>query len=77
MPNIRTYAKPSMNVSLFKKFAVREKVTVEFRAEWFNAANSPVYGQPGTGYTSPAFGVVVPDQINLARVGQLSLRLVF
>ncbi len=76
-PNIRTYALPQVNVSMFKSFRFRDRVRTEFRAEWFNASNSPIYGQPGTGYTSPTFGVVVPDQINLARVGQLALRVVF
>jgi hypothetical protein len=77
MPNIRTHSLPQVNVSMFKTFHYRERVRAEFRAEWFNATNTPIYGQPGTGYTSPTFGVVVPDQINLARVGQLALRIVF
>ncbi len=77
MPNIRTHSLPQMNVSMFKNFQIRERARLEFRAEWFNATNSPIYGQPGTGYTSPSFGVVVPDQTNLARVGQVALRLMF
>jgi hypothetical protein len=77
MPNIRVHSLPQVNVSMFKNFQIRERARLEFRAEWFNASNSPIYGQPGTGYTSASFGVVVPDQTNLARVGQVALRLVF
>ena len=77
MPNIRTHARPIANVSMFKTFQIRERARLEFRAESFNATNSPIYGQPGTSYTSNSFGVVVPDQVNLARVGQVALRLMF
>ena len=42
-PNLRNHWRPQINMSLFKTFPVRENVTLEFRAEAFNAFNSPIY----------------------------------
>jgi hypothetical protein len=62
---------------VFKQFKVRERVTVEFRAEVFNATNSPIYAGPTTSVTSPLFGVVAISQQNFPRNMQFALRLKF
>ena len=76
-PNLRNHWRPSINMSLFKVFPVREGVALEFRAEAFNTTNSPIYAGPATGITSPQFGAVVLDQQNFARNMQFALRLRF
>jgi hypothetical protein len=60
-----------------KIFPVHEGVTLEFRAEAFNAFNSPIYAGPNTSVTSSQFGVVTRDQQNFARNMQFALRLRF
>jgi hypothetical protein len=76
-PNIRNDWKPDINMSVFKQFRVREKVTVEFRGEVFNLTNSPIYAAPTTSVTSALFGVVAISQQNFPRNMQFALRLKF
>lgn len=76
-PNLRNYWLPQMNMSVFKMFPIRERVRLEFRAEAFNAFNTPIYGPPNVGLTSAQFGVVTLDQNNFPRNMQFALRLKF
>lgn len=76
-PNLRNDWKPAINASLFKEFPLTERMRLEFRAETFNAFNTPIYAGPTTGITSPQFGKVVLDQQNFARNMQFALRLRF
>ena len=76
-PNITDPWRPQVNMSLFKLFPIRERVKLEFRAESFNAFNTPIYAGPDTGITSSNFGVVTRDQQNFARNMQFALRLRF
>jgi hypothetical protein len=54
----------------------REKSSVEFRAEFFNAFNHPQFSNPDTNLSSPTFGVISSTSVN-ARIGQLALRFSF
>jgi hypothetical protein len=54
----------------------REKSSVEFRAEFFNALNHPQFASPDTNFSSPTFGVISSTAVN-ARVGRLAVRLSF
>lgn len=47
-----------VDVSLLKNFVVRERATVQFRAECFNISNTPNFGQPGNSVTAANFGVI-------------------
>lgn len=38
----------NLDLGLFREFSVRERVKVQFRAEAFNAANTPHFNNPGT-----------------------------
>jgi hypothetical protein len=76
-PNLRDHQLPQMNASVFKTFRLSERFRLEFRAEAFNAFNTPIYGSPATGITSANFGQVVADQWNFPRSLQLALRLKF
>jgi hypothetical protein len=44
--------------SLFKKTTIRERVGVEFRAEFFNLFNRPDFGQPDS-TLGPGFGEIL------------------
>ena len=61
----------NIDFSLFKNFAVTERARVQFRAEAFNATNTPFFGQPtNLGFVSLAS--ISPDA---PRVGEIrSLR---
>ncbi len=44
--------------SLLKNFKVKERATVQFKAEVFNLTNTPNFGQPGNSVTASSFGVI-------------------
>ncbi|MFB3779728.1 MAG: hypothetical protein ACE141_19065 [Bryobacteraceae bacterium] len=77
LPGIRTSVPLVMDFSLFKDFAIYERLRLQFRAEAFNLANTPMFGGPNTSLTSAAFGQVTPAQANDPRIVQLALRLMF
>jgi len=64
------------DVSLFKQFAINERVRMQFRAEFFNASNTPRFGTPNTTVNSAAFGVIT-SQANAPRQVQFGLKLLF
>jgi trimeric autotransporter adhesin len=64
------------DVSVFKNFAIKERLKAQFRAEALNATNTVEFGNPGTTYTSSTFGVI-SSQINQPRMVQLGVRVSF
>jgi hypothetical protein len=76
-PNIRNQWATQVNMSMFKNFKIREKVNFQFRAEAFNAFNTPIYQGPDTGVTSNSFGRVTISQQNFPRSMQFAFRLSF
>ena len=76
-PNIRNHWANQVNLSMFKNIRFHERYNLQFRAEAFNAFNTPIYAGPNTGLTSPTFGLVVLDQQNFPRSMQFALRLSF
>jgi hypothetical protein len=44
-PNFRTF-----DFSVFKDFKIKERITAQFRAEFFNVLNHPVFGQVDSGH---------------------------
>jgi len=76
-PSLRPPKVPNADISLFKAFPIRENLRLQFRAEAFNATNSPQLGLPNTSLTSTSAGVVTLTQSNDPRNIQLSLRLTF
>jgi hypothetical protein len=77
LPTIRPPKVPNTDLSLFKAVQVHERFNVQFRAEAFNATNSPQLGGPSTSLTSTSAGVVTMTQNNDPRNVQLSLRVRF
>jgi hypothetical protein len=61
---------------LIKRTPITEKVTLMFRAEFFNVFNRTVFGAPVGNVTAGNFGRV-SSQANTPRQGQLALRLDF
>jgi hypothetical protein len=74
---LRQYRPMQSNLSLFKNFTIWEKLKAEFRAEAFNAFNTPEFGPANTTSTSSLFGVVTNTQGNDPRAIQAALRLTF
>jgi Carboxypeptidase regulatory-like domain/TonB dependent receptor len=66
-----------LDFSTFKDFKVKEDMTLQFRAEFFNIFNHPNFGFPGVDLGTAAFGVISDTGNNLARNIQFALKLVF
>jgi len=76
-PTIRPPKVPNADISMFKAVTVHERYRVQFRAEAFNATNSPQFNTPSTSLTSTSAGTVTLTQVNDPRNVQLSLRVLF
>ena len=69
--------------SVFRKFNITERLKMEFRAESFNASNTPWFDKPNTNIGDAAFGQVTTAQgtqsvkVNMNRSFQASLRIAF
>ena len=66
-----------IDFSLFKDFLFTERFRLQFRAESFNLANTPQWGQPGTTQGNSDFGVINGTQANSQRHVQFALRFMF
>ncbi len=68
----------NLDMSVIRSFPIKEQFHFEFRAEAFNLANHPIFGEPGNDLNSPStFGSVQTNQANLSRILQVSGKLVF
>jgi hypothetical protein len=74
----------NIDLSLSRDFKIRERDTITFRAEAFNATNSVVLGGVTTGVTSTSFGRLVPiaqstapGNNTTARVMQFAIKYAF
>ena len=76
-PTIRPPKVPNADISMFKAFTLHERLNLQFRAEAFNATNSPQFNAPSTGLTATTAGTVTLTQVNDPRNIQLSLRVRF
>ncbi|MCX6590724.1 MAG: TonB-dependent receptor [Acidobacteria bacterium] len=61
------------DVSVFKTFAVGEKLKAQFRAEALNFTNTPSFNGPNTTFGNPQFGRIT-SQANFSRMIQLGVR---
>jgi hypothetical protein len=64
------------DISLLKSVIVRDRVNVQFRAESFNAFNTPQFAGPNTSFGSSSFGQIT-SQANFPRYLQLGLRVAY
>jgi hypothetical protein len=86
--NVREPIKPQMDLSMFKRFILREGMSFEIRGEFFNVLNTPNYGGPSTtlgasnsGSAAGGGSIATPNgiltQANDPRIGQLTARFNF
>jgi len=66
----------NLDFSLFKDFRV-ERVTAQFRTEFFNLTNTPQYGQPQAQVGSGDFGAIRSTRLSSERQIQFALRLIW
>ena len=64
------------DISVFKSFPVRERITFQFRAEALNAFNTPQFRAPNTAVGNSNFGAIT-QQANFPRYLQLGGRISF
>ncbi len=64
------------DLSLFKNIPIRERANVQFRAEAFNAFNTPLFNGPNTSFGSSNFGTIT-SQANFPRYLQLGLHITY
>ena len=67
----------NVDVSLFKAIPLTERFKMQFRAEAFNVANTPQWGQPDTTQGNSTFGRITSTQPNTQRHVQFALRFMF
>ena len=75
----------NLNLSLFKDISIKEKYSLQLRAETFNFTNTPMFANPSTSITSQTFGYITGtvatgtgvNGIGGGRVLQLGARFTF
>lgn len=65
----------NFDAAALKNFMFKERIRVQFRTEFFNALNTPFFGNPGTTYGTATFGKIT--SAGDPRVIQLGLKVVF
>jgi hypothetical protein len=75
-PHLYSAGLNSWNIALDRTQVIKERYNVQFRAEFFNAFNTPNFAAPVTSISAPNFGQVTSTE-NGPRVIQLGLRLSF
>jgi hypothetical protein len=76
LPNVRQPGLKTADISLFKSFTFRERTTLTFRAEAFNALNTTQLGPAASTVGSSNFGVISSTAADPRDV-QLALKLTF
>jgi len=72
--NLRADGTLTLDASLLKNTPITEKVNLQFRCEFFNVLNHPVFLAPDLSPTSTGFGTIT-GQNNLPRTIQMALKL--
>lgn len=74
--NIRSDGINNWDISILKNTQIREKIKVQFRAEFLNTMNHAMMSNPSTGPYSSAFGTVNTEKDNPRRI-QLGIKLIY
>ena len=76
LPDVRGPGMRNLDFSLFKNFALKERMSLQFRAEAFNTTNTPSFSDPNQNFNAVAFGQITATS-NAARQVQFGLKLLF
>ena len=76
LPDDRAPGMNNYDLSLFKNFKPRERLTVELRVESFNALNHPQFGAPTSNINSVTFGQI-SSTANSPRNMQVAMKVLF
>ena len=74
--SMRGPGQANWDVSLFKDFKFKERVSAQFRAEALNVLNTPLFRAPNTQFGGSTFGTIT-QQANFPRYIQLGFRVSF
>lgn len=74
--NLRRDATKNLDLSVLKRFPIRERMYLQLRFETFNTINHVGFGAPNLTPTSTAFGTIT-SQANTPRKIQIGARLVW
>ncbi|MGH9471052.1 MAG: carboxypeptidase regulatory-like domain-containing protein, partial [Terriglobia bacterium] len=66
----------NFDFSLIKNTKISERLSLQFRAEFFNLFNTVQFAPPDTTFNTPNFGAVT-SQLNQPRIIQFALKLLF
>ncbi|MGH8102122.1 MAG: hypothetical protein ACREIW_12555, partial [Chthoniobacterales bacterium] len=78
LPDVLSDGLFNIDLSLYKSFRIRERHSLQFRAESYNLTNTPTFDTPGRTFGSATFGVVTATAFNpQPRQMQFALKLVF
>lgn len=73
---LRTHPARQVDMTLGKTTRLREKLRLQFRAEFFNLTNTVRFAPPNSTFGNPQFGTV-SSQLNQPRVIQFGLKLLY
>jgi hypothetical protein len=76
LADVRGPGMRNLDFSLFKNFALVERMSLQFRAEAFNTTNTPSFSDPNQNFNAVAFGQITGTS-NAARQVQFGLKLLF
>lgn len=76
LPDVRGPGIAQWDFALFKRTQITEKTGIEFRTEFFNLFNTPIFRHPGTALGTPQFGVISGTR-GVPRLVQFGLRFLF
>jgi hypothetical protein len=76
LADVRAPGINNWDLSAIKDFKAFERMTVQFRAEFFNAFNRTQFGMPNTSITSATFGQIT-SQYNIPRQIQFGLKIMY
>jgi Carboxypeptidase regulatory-like domain/TonB-dependent Receptor Plug Domain len=67
----------NLDLGIQRSFPIKDRMTLDFRTEFFNFTNTPKFGQPVNDFSAgPAFGVISSTSGN-PRIVQMALKLMF
>src|SRR5690606_7777571 len=72
----RSDSTAQVDMTLNKNTRIGERYTVQFRTEFFNLTNSPVFNAPNVNFGNSQFGVVDSQQ-NQPRIIQFAVKFLF